>query len=65
MTNGIGMAYIKKEGAHMHPDEMQADMPDDRYKQQLEGYCRDVGLDVADVYPGSARPRLWQENCNA
>ena len=58
----MAFAYIKREGACWHPDEGRGDVSDDWYKRQLEGYCKDNGLDIANEYPNCSRPRLWQED---
>lgn len=39
MKNGFGLAYIKAEGAPIHPDDCNSDTwPDEVYIKQLEAY---------------------------
>lgn len=41
--NGFGLAHIKKEGAAVHPDEIEADISDAAYLRQALDYIRDTG----------------------
>ena len=55
-------AYIKTEGAHIHPDDPvhgYGGDDDQRYKRQLEGYCEDNNLDLEFETENCLRPELW------
>ena len=54
-TTSFGLAHIKKEGAAIHPDDMDATMTDEQYDRQLAAHERDVA--AASAAPTKAKGR--------
>ena len=40
----LGNFHFKKEGAPLHPDDIDADLSQDAYLTQLEAYCKYFGV---------------------
>jgi len=54
ITGGFGMARLKKEGAAVHPDDIDAEMTPEQRAKQLAAYERDTG-DVLIQAPKSKK----------
>ena len=59
-VTGFGLAYIRKEGAAMHPDDTEAEMGDVFYLKQLQAFKDEHGIEVTKKSYCS-RPYLLEE----
>lgn len=40
---GFGLAYVKKEGCAMHPDDIDVELSEQEYIKQANAYINDTG----------------------
>lgn len=43
---GFGLAFVRREGAPIHPDDCDADLSDEQYLRQLKAYAKEHGMEL-------------------